>query len=50
MEKTSNYGLNKPGQNDNYNIEDLNENMDILDEKLSTDSIIDALFETVHTW
>ncbi len=31
MQKTSNYGLNKPESTDFYNIEDMNENMDILD-------------------
>ena len=34
MQKTTNLGLNKPEQDDKYNIQDINENMDILDEKV----------------
>lgn len=34
MQTTENYGLKKPESTDQYNIEDFNENMDILDEKL----------------
>lgn len=34
MQKTANYGLNKPDQTDFYEIGDFNENMDIIDSKL----------------
>lgn len=64
MDKTTNLGLNKPSQNDNYNVDDFNDNMDILDSKatavdtklsevdteLTADSLMDKLFVTVHTW
>ncbi len=32
--KTENYGLNKPEQDDFYNVDDFNENADIIDEQL----------------
>ena len=35
METTTNYGLKKPAQEDFVNVEDINYNSDILDEKLS---------------
>ncbi len=35
METTTNYGLKKPAQSDFVNVEDINYNSDILDEKLS---------------
>jgi hypothetical protein len=31
---TPNYGLKKPAQSDDYNIQDANDNMDIIDTKL----------------
>lgn len=34
MEQTKNYKLNKPGQDDFYNVEDFNQNADILDQAL----------------
>ena len=34
MDRTENYGLNKPSQDDFYNIEDSNNNMDIVDTEL----------------
>jgi hypothetical protein len=34
MQKTTNYGFNKPESTDFYNIEDFNENADLIDEKL----------------
>ena len=34
MQTTKNYGLKKPDQTDFYNVNDFNENMDIIDEKL----------------
>lgn len=34
MQKTENYGLNKPDLEDFYNVEDFNENMDVLDAKM----------------
>lgn len=34
MQKTTNYGFNKPESNDFYNIDDFNENMDVIDAKL----------------
>lgn len=34
MKNTTNYGFNKPETSDFYNVDDFNENMDILDEKL----------------
>lgn len=35
MQKTENYGLNKPDSTDKYNVEDFNENMEILDAKIA---------------
>lgn len=35
MQKTENYGLNKPESTDKYSVEDFNENMEILDAKLA---------------
>ena len=35
MEKTKNYGLNKPASEDFYNVADFNENADILDKALA---------------
>jgi len=35
MQKTKNYGLNKPEQREFYNVDDFNENAEILDETLS---------------
>lgn len=34
MKNTTNYGLKKPESTDFYNVDDMNENMDIIDEKL----------------
>lgn len=34
MQKTTNHGLNKPESDDLYNVNDMNDNMDIIDEKL----------------
>ena len=35
METTTNYGLKKPAQEDFVNVEDINYNSDILDEKIA---------------
>ena len=35
MERTTNFGLYKPGTDDFINIDDLNANMDIIDEALA---------------
>lgn len=34
MQKTTNYGLNKPDQDDFYNVDEFNENADVIDAKL----------------
>ena len=34
MQKTANYGLNKPEIGEFYNVEEFNENADLIDEKL----------------
>lgn len=34
MQKTQNYGLNKPDVEDFYNVDDMNDNMDVIDEEL----------------
>lgn len=36
MQKTENYGFNKPESTDYYNVDNFNENMDIIDEKLKS--------------
>ena len=38
MERTTNFGLYKPGADDFINIDDLNANMDIIDEALANRS------------
>lgn len=35
MQTTENYGLKKPESTDQYNIEDFNENMEIIDEAMN---------------
>ena len=45
MQKTANYGLNKPELTDNYDVTDQNTNMDVIDTKLKeleSNSSIDA--------
>lgn len=47
MKYTSNLALKKPELNEFYNVEDFNENMDILDQKLGEQaSVEDATFDT----
>lgn len=31
MDNTPNYGLKKPAQSDDYNVQDQNDNMDVID-------------------
>lgn len=38
MERTTNYGLYKPGSDDFISVDDLNANMDIIDEALANRS------------
>lgn len=51
MTTTTNYGLNKPAQTDNYNVDNFNENADIIDEqlKLNADTVAN-LWTVVQTW
>lgn len=46
MENTTNYNLNKPGANDNYNVVHQNQNMDIIDENLKANADDIATKET----
>lgn len=38
MTTTTNYGLNKPAQTDNYNVDDFNKNADTIDEQLKANA------------
>lgn len=58
MTTTTNYGLKKPAQTDNYNVEDFNDNADIIDTQLkeNSDNIsalqtsFNNLWTVTHTW
>ena len=58
MQTTDNYGLKKPEQTDNYNVDDPNANMDIIDAQMKANataasaaaSAVTDMWTTVHTW
>lgn len=65
MDTTTNYGLKKPAQTDNYNVDDFNENADLIDTQMKANadaaaaastaataaqSAIDNMWEVVSTW
>ena len=58
MTNTTNYGLKKPDQTDNYNVDDINANADIIDAQMKTNADAAAAVQTslnnlwtvVHTW
>lgn len=51
MQTTDNYGLKKPEQTDNYNVDDPNANMDIIDAQMKANATaITGMWTTVHTW